>query len=72
MSLLFTSKKRTKRKRKPVYPKGYNPELPNGGLPPPDPERWMAKWQRTDFKKKKVTSQQRKNETVKGSQGQGK
>jgi signal recognition particle subunit SRP72 len=44
--------KKTKRKRKPRYPKGYDPSKPNGGLPPPDPERWLPKWQRSDAKKK--------------------
>lgn len=60
--------KKKQRKRKPRLPKGYNPELPNGGLPPPDPERWLPKWQRAEFKRRKVTSAQRKNEVVKGSQ----
>jgi hypothetical protein len=47
---------------------GYNPELPNGGLPPPDPERWLPKWQRSEFKKKKLKSAQREKAAVKGSQ----
>ena len=61
-------KKRAKRKRKPLLPKGYNSELPGGGLPPADPDRWLPKWQRADFRKKKARSQQRKDQTVKGSQ----
>lgn len=44
--------KKAKRKRKPRYPKGYDPTKPNGGLPAPDPERWLPKWQRSDAKKK--------------------
>lgn len=44
--------KKAKRKRKPRYPKDYDPSKPNGGLPPPDPERWLPKWQRSDAKKK--------------------
>lgn len=53
-ALLITllPQKRAKRKRKPRYPKGYDPSKPNGGLPPPDPERWLPKWQRSDAKKK--------------------
>lgn len=65
-------KKKKPRKHKKVLPKGYNPELPGGGLPAPDPERWLPKWQRAEFKKRKTTSAQRKNEQVKGSQGAGK
>ena len=37
-----------KRKRKPRYPKGFDPENPG---PPPDPERWLPKWQRAENKK---------------------
>jgi signal recognition particle subunit SRP72 len=44
--------KKAKKKRKPRLPKGYDPTKPNGGLPPPDPERWLPKWQRSDAKKK--------------------
>eukprot|EP00955_Chlamydomonas_euryale_P081676 363611-Chlamydomonas_euryale.AAC.17 len=61
------------RKKKARKPKGFDPALPNGGLPPPDPERWLPKWQRSDFKKKKATSAMRRaGEVVKGSQGAGK
>eukprot|EP00878_Enallax_costatus_P023322 GHUV01024796.1.p1 GENE.GHUV01024796.1~~GHUV01024796.1.p1 ORF type:complete len:527 (+),score=199.75 GHUV01024796.1:936-2516(+) len=63
-------KKRSKKKRKPRYPKGYDPSKPNGGLPPPDPERWLPKWQRSDAKKKQRRRRDRQ-ETVKGSQGAG-
>jgi hypothetical protein len=51
-----------------LLPKGYDPLLPGGGLPAPNPERWLPKWQRSEFKKKKITSAQRKSEVVKGSQ----
>ena len=37
-----------KRKRKPRYPKGFDPVNPG---PPPDPERWLPKWQRAENKK---------------------
>lgn len=40
--------KKKSKKRKPRYPAGFDPANPG---PPPDPERWLAKWQRSDFKK---------------------
>jgi SRP72 RNA-binding domain len=40
--------KKKSKKRKPRYPVGFDPANPG---PPPDPERWLAKWQRSDFKK---------------------
>ncbi|KIY95778.1 subunit of the signal recognition particle [Monoraphidium neglectum] len=61
-----------KRKRKQRLPKGYDPSKPNGGLPPPDPERWLPKWQRSDFKKKQKRRRDRTEGPVKGSQGAGK
>jgi signal recognition particle subunit SRP72 len=64
-------KKRKNRKRKRL-PKGYDPALPNGGLPPPDPERWLPKWQRSDAKKRKLKSAARDKGVAKGSQGAGK
>ncbi len=39
-----------KRKRKPRLPKNFDPENPG---PKPYPERWLPKWQRSDFKKKR-------------------
>lgn len=45
-----------KRKRKPRLPKGLDPANPG---PPPDPERWLPKWQRSDFKRKRTTSRRR-------------
>lgn len=50
-------------RRKPRLPKGYDPSLPGGGLPPPDPERWLPKWERSDFKKKKKKSSARDKDT---------
>lgn len=61
-----------KRKKKPRYPKGYDPSKPNGGLPAPDPERWLPKWQRSDYKKKQKRRRDRTEGPVKGSQGAGK
>ena len=43
-------RRRKKRKRKPRYPKGFDPENPG---PPPDPERWLPKHERSDFKKRR-------------------
>jgi signal recognition particle subunit SRP72 len=63
---------RKKKKRKPRYPKGYDPSKPSGGLPPPDPERWLPKWQRSDYKKKQKRRRDRTEGPVKGSQGAGK
>lgn len=54
------------KKKKPRFPVGYDPSLPNGGLPLPDPERWLPKWQRAEAKKK--AKKRRDKEAVKGSQ----
>ncbi|KAL4446353.1 hypothetical protein ABPG77_003160 [Micractinium sp. CCAP 211/92] len=59
-------KKKRKRKRQPRYPKGFDPANPG---PPPDPERWLPKWQRSDAKKSR---KKMKGKEVKGSQGAGK
>ncbi len=42
------TKEKKRKKRKPRYPAGYDAANPG---PPPDPERWLPKWQRSDFKK---------------------
>jgi len=47
-TILEASKKIKKRKRKPRYPKGFDPENP-GRLP--DPERWLPKMERAKNKK---------------------
>eukprot|EP00914_Ancora_sagittata_P026794 GHVO01052659.1.p1 GENE.GHVO01052659.1~~GHVO01052659.1.p1 ORF type:complete len:607 (+),score=97.90 GHVO01052659.1:48-1823(+) len=44
MELCSTKHKSSKRKRKPRYPKGWDPAHP---CPPPDPERWLPKHQRS-------------------------
>lgn len=61
------SRKR-KRRNKTRLPKNFDPANPG---PAPDPERWLAKWQRSDAKKKR-TSRNRGKDMVKGSQGAGK
>eukprot|EP00808_Paulinella_micropora_P025806 g45037.t1 len=42
------AKKRRKR-QKPRFPKGFDPANPG---PPPDPERWMPRWERSSFQKR--------------------
>jgi hypothetical protein len=42
--------KKRNRKRKPLYPKGFDPDNPG---PPPDPERWLPKHERAEFKKRR-------------------
>merc|ERR1712146_257068 len=42
-------KKKRKRNRKIRYPKNFDPENPG---PPPDPERWLPKRERAEFKKR--------------------
>merc|ERR1711918_295549 len=42
-------KAKRRRKRKIRYPKNFDPENPG---PPPDPERWLPKRERSEFKKR--------------------
>jgi signal recognition particle subunit SRP72 len=42
--------KKRLRKRKPRMPKGFDPNNPG---PPPDPERWLPKHERSAFKKRR-------------------
>ena len=40
-----------RRRRKPtIYPKGFDPENPG---PPPDPERWLPKRERSTYRQRK-------------------
>ncbi|GHP11323.1 hypothetical protein PPROV_001005100 [Pycnococcus provasolii] len=59
---------RKKRKRKIRLPKNYQP-----GDPPPDPERWIPKWERAAFKKqrKRREKEMEKSGAVRGAQGKG-
>eukprot|EP00438_Fugacium_kawagutii_P011764 Skav222938 [mRNA] locus=scaffold1489:475619:477866:- [translate_table: standard] len=57
------TKPKKKRKRKIRYPKGFDPENPG---PPPDPERWLPKRERTEFKKK---MRKRDKHLLRGPQG---
>ncbi|CEL91633.1 unnamed protein product [Vitrella brassicaformis CCMP3155] len=52
-----------KRKRKIRYPKNFDPENPG---PPPDPERWLPKHERSAFKK---LYRRRKDQISRGPQG---
>ena len=63
-----TRARRRRTSKKKRLPKGFDPENPG---PPPNPERWLPKWQRSDYKKKRG-SRHRAKEVVKGSQGAGK
>ena len=40
-------KPKKKKARRVLYPKGFDPSKPNN--PPPDPERWLPKWERTQL-----------------------
>lgn len=57
------TKPKKKRKRKIRYPKGFDPENPG---PPPDPERWLPKRERSEFKKK---MRKRDKHLLRGPQG---
>ena len=52
--------KKRKRKKKPIMPKGFDPEKPG---PPPDPERWLPLRERASFRGK------RKKVNIRGAQG---
>ncbi|XXG62337.1 hypothetical protein AAC387_Pa05g0712 [Persea americana] len=57
------TKARKKRKRKPKYPKGFDPANPG---PPPDPERWLPKRERSSYRPKR---KDKRAAQVRGSQG---
>mmetsp|Transcript_32709 Transcript_32709/g.56923 ORF Transcript_32709/g.56923 Transcript_32709/m.56923 type:complete len:590 (-) Transcript_32709:4489-6258(-) len=54
---------RKKRKRKPIYPKGFDPKNPHN--PKPDPERWLPKRERAAFRKL-----HKKKTKARGAQGE--
>ncbi|KAL6516282.1 hypothetical protein OROGR_019587 [Orobanche gracilis] len=56
-------KNKKKRKRKPKYPKGFDPANPG---PPPDPERWLPKRERSSYRPKR---KDKRAAQVRGSQG---
>jgi len=57
------AKAKHQRKRKPRYPKGFDPENPG---PPPDPERWLPKRERAEYKKR---MRKRDKNLARGPQG---
>ncbi|KAL0004471.1 hypothetical protein SO802_012032 [Lithocarpus litseifolius] len=57
------AKSKKKRKRKPRYPKGFDPANPG---PPPDPERWLPKRERSSYRPKR---KDKRAAQVRGSQG---
>ncbi|KAI3461093.1 hypothetical protein Pfo_017756 [Paulownia fortunei] len=56
-------KSKKKRKRKPKYPKGFDPANPG---PPPDPERWLPKRERSSYRPKR---KDKRAAQIRGSQG---
>ncbi|KAA8521616.1 hypothetical protein F0562_012289 [Nyssa sinensis] len=56
-------KAKKKRKRKPRYPKGFDPTNPG---PPPDPERWLPKRERSTYRPKR---KDKRAAQIRGSQG---
>ncbi|KAL0419590.1 UNVERIFIED_CONTAM: Signal recognition particle subunit SRP72 [Sesamum radiatum] len=56
-------KTKKKRKRKPKYPKGFDPANPG---PPPDPERWLPKRERSSYRPKR---KDKRAVQIRGSQG---
>lgn len=57
------TKAKKKRKRKPRYPKGFDPANPG---PPPDPERWLPKRERSSYRPKR---KDKRAAQVRGAQG---
>eukprot|EP00249_Psilotum_nudum_P010597 c22638_g1_i1 orf=54-2165(+) len=57
------NKNRRKRKRKPRYPKGFDPANPG---PPPDPERWLPKRERSTYRPKR---KDKRAAHIRGAQG---
>lgn len=57
-------KEKKKRKRKIIWPKGFDPANPG---PPPDPERWLPKRERSSFKPKR--KDKRSGAHLRGAQG---
>ena len=45
-------RKKRRRKKRIIYPKGFDPENPSA-FPPPDPERWLPKRERSNFRQRK-------------------
>ena len=59
--VVVDDKKKKRKKRKKILPKNYDPTVD------PDPERWLPKWQRSTYKKKK--DKRHKDALGRGTQG---
>ena len=59
------AKRKRPRKKKPLYPKGFDPANP-GATPLPDPERWLPKRERSTYRKSK---KERRAGVSRGPQG---
>lgn len=59
-AIIAAKKKQHRKKRRGALPKNYNADVP------PDPERWLPKYERTGFRKKR---DRRAKDIIKGSQG---
>lgn len=59
-AVLVKTKKKRKRKK---LPKNYDPNVD------PDPERWLPRWQRSTYKKKKDKRAKDKDKVGRGTQG---
>ena len=57
----FPQKRKPRRKKAPLYPKGFDPQNPG---PPPDEDRWLPLRERASYKGKR-----RKQVAVRGAQG---
>ncbi|KAF4696777.1 Signal recognition particle core component [Perkinsus olseni] len=65
MDVSVGSQKKRHRKRKPRYPKGFDPENPSA-FKKPDPERWLPKHERSDYRRKMKKKQM---QLMRGPQG---
>ena len=59
------AKRKRPRKKKPLYPKGFDPANP-GATPLPDPERWLPKRERSTYRKSK---KEKRSGISRGNQG---
>eukprot|EP00850_Spirogloea_muscicola_P023788 SM000388S14668 [mRNA] locus=s388:42467:48655:- [translate_table: standard] len=55
--------RKKRKKRRPIYPKGFDPANPG---PPPDPERWLPRRERSSYKPRK---KDKRAAPLRGAQG---
>jgi len=65
LAAIARRKARRKARRAKRYPKGFDPANPG---PPPDPERWLPKWERSNQRKYNRGRRQQTN-AIRGAQG---